>query len=32
MKNIDNLFGFEIKTKDVSKLVLKSTEAEQLRR
>lgn len=29
---IDNLFGFQIKTKDVSRLVLKSTETEQLRR
>lgn len=32
MKNIDNLFGFEIKTKDVSRLVLKTTETDQLRR
>ena len=32
MKNIDNLFGFEIKTKDVQKLVLKTTETDQLRR
>ena len=32
MKNIDNLFGFEIKTKDVPKLVLKTTETDQLRR
>ena len=29
MKNIDNLFGFEIKTKDVSRLVLKTTETDQ---
>ena len=32
MKNIDNLFGFEIKTKDVSRLVLKTTETDQVRR
>lgn len=32
MKNIDNLFGFEIKTKDVSRLVLKTTETDQLRK
>ena len=32
MKSIDNLFGFEIKTKDVSRLVLKTTETDQLRR
>ena len=32
MKNIDGLFGFEIKTKDVSRLVLKNTTTDQLRR
>lgn len=32
MKNIDRLFGFEIKTKDVSRLVLKNTTTDQLRR
>ena len=32
MKNIDELFGFEIKTKDVQKLVLKTTETNQLRK
>ena len=32
MKNIDNLFGFEIKTKDVPRLVLKTTETDQLRK
>ena len=32
MKNIDNLFGFEIKTKDVPRLVLKTDETDQLRR
>ena len=32
MKNIDNLFGFEIKTKDVPRLVLKTDETDQLRK
>ena len=32
MKNIDDLFGFEIKTKDVPRLVLKTDETDQLRR
>ena len=29
---IDNLFGFQIKTENVSRLILKSTETDQLRR
>ena len=32
MKNLNGLFGFEIKTKDMPKLVLKTTEVNQLRR
>ena len=32
MRNLQGLFGFEIKTKDVPKVTLKSTETEQLRR
>ena len=32
MRNLQGLFGFEIKTKDVPKVTLKSAETEQLRR